>query len=66
VLDLPLKLIDASTLTISGSILVGIKGFGWAISSLLKSSFQDDEEPELNVGQSCPFFFSCLFIFVAI
>jgi hypothetical protein len=48
--DLPLKLVEASTLTLGGLALVGTKSFGWAISSLFKFDFQDDEELELNAS----------------
>jgi hypothetical protein len=60
---LPLKPVEALTLALGGPTLVGTKGFGQTTPFLLKFSFQDDEEPKLNVGQTCPFRFELSFHF---
>jgi hypothetical protein len=62
--DLPLAPVGTSTLAFGGSVLEGTKDPSWTVPSFLRFSFQDDEEPELNAGQTCPFL-SCLSTLVA-
>jgi hypothetical protein len=59
------ELIGTSILAFGGSTLKGTNDLGWTIPSLLRFGFQDDEEPELNIGQTCPFLLNCLSTFIA-